>query len=198
MKRDFLKELGFEDDVIDKIMAEHGKSVHEHKVKADKVDGLESQIADYQGQLEDRDKQLQKLGDEAKGNEELTQQIDALKQENDTAKAEYEEKLNQQAFDHTLERALSGANPRKGKDGETGKSLKAIKSLLDMEKIKLDGDTLLGLDDQLNSLKENDSYLFESEEQTPPTPNFVNGGNANGTSNSDPVDPFAAKMAKYN
>ena len=36
----------------------------------------------------------------------------------------------------------------------------AVKALLDMDKVKLDGDQLLGIDEQLKALKESDSYLF--------------------------------------
>ena len=47
--------------------------------------------------------------------------------------------------------------------GAKGKNPKAIKALLDMDKISLDGETLKGLDEQLNLLKTNESYLFETE-----------------------------------
>ena len=47
--------------------------------------------------------------------------------------------------------------------GAKGKNPKAIKALLDMDKIKLDEEGLKGLEDQLASLKTNESYLFETE-----------------------------------
>lgn len=198
MNREELKELGLSDEQIDKVMASHGKVVNDTKAKADKVDGLESQIEDYKQQIADRDTQLEELGEKAKGNEELTAQIDQLKQQNETTKSELEQKLEQQAFDHTLEKSLTGANLKKDKDGNLSTSLKAVKSLLDMDTIKLDGETLKGLDDQLNGLKENASYLFEPEEQPPNSPQIVTGGNPNGGSNNGDDDPFAAKLAKYN
>ncbi|MED4080107.1 phage scaffolding protein [Halalkalibacterium halodurans] len=187
MNREFLKELGLEDETIDKIMKEHGKSVNSIKEKADKADGLENQIEDYKQQLADRDTQLEELGEKVKDNEELTAKIDELKQQNETTKTEYEEKLQQQAFDHKLETALAGAKV---------KNTKAVKALLDMDMIKLDGDTLKGLDDQLSKLKESDDYLFESETDSQ-TPQIVTPGNPNGGSNSSGDDPFAAKLAKY-
>src|SRR5689334_9388198 len=107
VNREFLKGLGLEDEAVDKVMAEHGKTLNSVKEKADKVDGLESQIEDYKTQLADRDTQLQELGEKAKGNEELTAQIEELKQQNESAKEEYEAKLQQQTFDHTLEKALN-------------------------------------------------------------------------------------------
>ena len=41
------------------------------------------------------------------------------------------------------------------------KNIKSVKANLDLEKIKLDGDKLLGFDDQIKALKESDAYLFE-------------------------------------
>lgn len=192
MNREFLKGLGLEDEAVNKIMAEHGKTLNETKEKADKADSLESQITDYKQQLADRDTQLQELGEKAKGNEELTAQINELKEQNESTKTEYEQKLQQQAFDHKLENTLSGAKV---------KNTRALKALLDMDTIKLDGDTLKGLDDQLNKLKESDAYLFEPEKETDPEPNsptFVTPGNPQGGSSNTETDPFAAKVAKYN
>ncbi|WP_235715757.1 phage scaffolding protein [Alkalihalobacillus hemicellulosilyticus] len=138
--------------------------------------------------MADRDKQLADLGDKVKDNEELTAEIDRLKGENETTKTELEKKLEQQAFDHKLENTLSGAKV---------KNTKALKALLDMDTIKLDGDVLKGLDSQLDSLKESDPYLFDSEESQS-SPQIVPPGNPNGGSNSTETDPFAAKLAKYN
>lgn len=182
MNREELKALGLTDEQIDKVMASHGKVVNSIKEKADKVDGLESQIEDYKKQISDRDTQLEELGEKAKGNEELTAQINELKQQNETTKSEYEEKLQQQAFDHKLESTLSGAKV---------KNVTAVKALLDIDSIKLDGDKLLGLDDQLNNLKEKESYLFEQEEK-PNSPTIVAPGNPNG---GQPTTKSIAEMS---
>lgn len=171
MKREFLKELGLTDEQIDKVMGEHGKSLNEYKDKAESVESLETQINDYKGQIKERDNQLKELGEKAKGNEELTTQIDQLKKQNEATKTEYETQLNQQAFDHKLENALNSAKV---------KNSKALKALLDMDTIKLDGETLKGLDDQVKSLKESDSYLFEQEDTGKPAPKIVTPGNPNG------------------
>lgn len=188
MNREELKALGLTDEQIDKVMTSHGKVVNATKEKADKVEGLESQVEDYKTQLTDRDTQLQELGEKAKGNEELTSQINELTQKNDSTKTEYEEKLTQMAFDHKLDNTLSGSK---------AKNNKALRALLDMDTIKLDGDTLKGLDDQLKNLKESDPYLFEAEEN-PNTPRIVPPGNPDGGGSTPDDDPFTAKLAKYN
>ncbi len=188
MKREFLKQLGLEDEAIEKIMGEHGKTLNEYKEKGEKVDTLESQVNDYKNQLQQRDSQLQELGEKAKGNQELSDQINQLKQDNEQQKSEYEDKLSKQAFDHKLENSLSNAK---------AKNIKSVKALLDFDTIKLDGDSLKGLDDQLSILKEKEGYLFEEEEKPAPTPTITASGNPSGGSKGED-DPFAAKLEKYN
>src|SRR5690625_3432735 len=185
MNREELKELGLSDEQIESVMKSNGKDTNDLKRKADSVDGLESQIEDYKGQLADRDEQLESLSKvDAEG---LQAEIDRLKGENETTATDFQEKLDSQAFDFSLERALTGAKVR---------NPKAVKALLDTESIKLDGEKLLGLDDQIKALQESDAYLFESEEKAS-TPQIVTPGNPNGGNNQD-GDPFAAKLAKYN
>ena len=49
------------------------------------------------------------------------------------------------------------------------KNVKSVKANLDLDKIKLDGDKLLGFDDQIEALKKSDAYLFDID-------NTVNNG----------------------
>lgn len=151
MKRDFLKELGLEDEAISKIMAEHGKTVNALKDDADKVDTLEAQLNDLKNQIKDRDAQLEDLAEKAKGNEDLLKQINDLKDLNEKTAKDYRDKLDAQKLEFAIERSLAEAKAR---------NPRAVKALLDTEAIKLDGDTLLGLEEQLKSLQESDSYLF--------------------------------------
>ena len=132
----------------------------------DKFDAKNQEVKDLQGQIKDRDEQLNALKDVDP--DKLKQEIADLQEENENTKNDYEEKLQNQAFDHALSNALTGAKV---------KNAKAVKALLDTEKIKLDGEKLLNLDDQLEALKESDSYLFEQEQQEdePPKPSFTTG-----------------------
>ncbi len=80
--------------------------------------------------------------------------LDKLK----TAAADWETKYNQDTAkirtDSAVEIALMRAK---------AKNPKAARALLDEAKIKLDGDKVLGLDDQLEALKKSDAYLFDAE-----------------------------------
>ncbi|VDG98900.1 Phage minor structural protein GP20 [Lysinibacillus sphaericus] len=170
MNREFLKSLGLEDEAIDKIMAEHGKTVNKTKEDLESVTTERDSLKD---QITERDTQLDNLSKQVKDNEELTAEIDRLKDENKTSTSELQGKLEKQAFDFSLDKALTTAKVR---------NPKAVKALLDTEKIKLDGEKLLNLDDQLSGLKESDPYLFADERKDNNTgkPSFSTGEHGKG------------------
>ncbi|MTU02733.1 hypothetical protein GMD33_13915, partial [Parasutterella excrementihominis] len=74
--------------------------------------------------------------------------------------------------------------------------LSPIAALLDLEKIAEDDKGWTGLDDQLSALKESDSYLFESESQSQPTPVITAGGNPDGAPAGE-KDAWAEVAARY-
>jgi len=53
MNREFLKNLGLEDEKIDQIMAEHGKTVNSMKDELNKAKDLKQQIKDLQDQIKE-------------------------------------------------------------------------------------------------------------------------------------------------
>jgi len=171
MNRKFLEDLGLEKEAIDKIMAEHGKTVNATKEKADKAEALQSQIDDYKQQIKDRDNQLEELKKVDAGALEKT--ISELQEANKTQKSEHEEKIAKQQKEFAIELALRDAGALNSK---------AVKALLDTESIKLDGETLLGLDDQVKALQESDAYLFK-QQQNPNSPQIFVPGNPNGGGN---------------
>ncbi|WP_338788805.1 phage scaffolding protein [Metabacillus sp. FJAT-53654] len=122
----------------------------------DKFDTVNKENKDLKGQLKDRDTQLKDLETKAQGNADLQKQIQDLQADNKKVADDYQAKLNQQSFDFALKDALTGAK---------AKNPKAVEALLNKEAIKLDGDKLLGLDEQLKAIQESDSYLFDSEQQ---------------------------------
>ena len=79
MKREFLKELGLEDEVIDKVMAEHGKTIQ--SVKPADYDDLKTEKANLE-------QELTKLQDTLNNQEKELNSIEDLKKENETLKLE--------------------------------------------------------------------------------------------------------------
>lgn len=153
MDRKFLEGLGLEKETIDKIMKAHGKTLNDTKEKADKVDSLESQINDYKEQLNDRDNQLKEL--KKVDPEALQAEIERLEDENEEKATEFQEQLSAQAKDFAIESALRDAKAR---------NPKIAKNALDVDAITFKDGKLIGMDEQLTSIKESDAYLFGEDE----------------------------------
>ena len=139
-------------------------------IPKDKFNGISNEAKELKRQMAERDAQLEALKGQAAGNEDLLKQINDLKAANDTAQAEWTNKLAQQTKDFAVDRAIAEAK---------GKNPKAIKALLNLEAISLDGENILGLTEQIKSIQESDGYLF-GEGQTGPVGGGTNppgGGN---------------------
>lgn len=164
LTRDFLKELGIEGEPVEKIMAEVGKE-HANDAKVSElqsqVDTLKSSNEDLTSQVSVRDGQIEDLGKQAGNSKELTAKIEELKEANKDADTEYQGKLATINKNNKVDLALRDAGAR---------NPRAVRALLDETKVSVDGDNLLGLADQLDSLKESDSYLFQPAEPEPKKP----------------------------
>lgn len=159
MKKEQLKELGLNDDLIKKIMDINGKDIQNAKEKATagSNEALEENQA-LKDQLKERDKDLKTLRAQAKDNKELSNSYKELQDKYSKDTADLTTKLNQTRLNSALNTALTKAKVR---------NPKSIKGLLDMQEIKLDKEgNLTGLDDQISKIKQTDSYLFdEGKEQ---------------------------------
>ncbi len=160
MKREFLEEMKLDKETIDKIMAENGKDIEAEKTK------LTTQKAELDGiktQLTEANKQIESFkGMDIEG---IKKAADDWKVKAETAQTEAEKQIAKIKLENALEIALVSSK---------AKNTKAVKALLDVDKIKLDGDKLLGLDDQLTNLKKDSAYLFDAE--TDPTKVTVKSG----------------------
>lgn len=137
-------------------------------VPKDRFTQVNTEKNDYKQQLADRDKQLTTLQSKVKDNEELTKEIETLKNSNSTTAAEYEKKLQQIQYDTAINNAL--------KDSKA-KDINLIKALLDNDKLKINGEEVIGLKEQLEVIKKDRDYLFEKE--IPGTGSFKTGGKGN-------------------
>jgi hypothetical protein len=116
---------------------------------------LETQVSEKDKLLGERDAQLEALKKvDAAG---LQAEITKLQEANQTTKTEYEAKLKETQLEYKLENLLI-------KEGAV--NVKAVKALLDASKISLDGENLLGVDEQLKSIKESEKWAFGASTQT--------------------------------
>lgn len=159
-------------------------------VEKSELDTANNSIKDYKKQLKDRDQQLETLKDKAKDNKELTAEIEKLKEDNKNVAKDYEDKIQQMTFDTKLDKALTNAK---------AKNPKTVKALLNLENLKLDGEDIIGLKEQLEGLKESDGYLFgeENVESKPKGTGVIgNAGSASGNgSNGDKTKSLGERLA---
>lgn len=113
--------------------------------------------------VSERDKQIEGLKKSTGNSEALKSQIEKLQSENKAAKEKYEADIKTLKINNAIDSALTKAG---------AKNLKAVRALLDMEKITIEGDEVKGIDDQIKGLSkaEDSSFLFNVVESGNKTP----------------------------
>lgn len=121
-------------------------------------------------QLKEKDEQFNEISKKYSENKDLANELETLKSDKAKLIEEYENKIKTNEFNYALDSALTSAKC---------KNSKALKALLDIEGIKYQDGKLNGLEEQLNALKESDSYLFETSvpANTGGVGNFARGTN---------------------
>lgn len=149
--KELLKKAGIEEGKLDSTITDINKELPKHFIPKDKYNEVAEAKKKMEADIQERDNQLEQLKNAAGNSEELKAQIEQLQAENQKAAEEWQAKFAKMQLDFAIEKALTAAK---------AKNAKAVKALLDMEKVKLDGEQLLGLDDQLKELQKSDAYLF--------------------------------------
>lgn len=179
--RQMLKDVGMEDSKIDAIIADANKEVPKHFIPKDKFNDLTNTKNQLEKDIQARDTQLEELKITAGASDELKARIQTLQDENKTAKEQYEADLKDLTMTNAIKLALNG----KVHDEDLASGL------IDKAKLVLGDDgKIVGLDEQLTSLKESKAFLFKPDEsqqqqQQSPPPGFKVGGNGQGTPPSE-------------
>ena len=174
-KEDLLK-LGLTEEQAEKVLSVNAEQLKGFipKVRFDEVNNAKKQA---EKDLSERDKQLETLKNSTGDVETLKNTIKQLQDENKASKEQYEANISKIKLDNAIDNALGNAKV---------KNSRAVRALLDMEKIKFENETLSGLDEQLKALKEaeDSKFLFE-EIKEPAKPSFsgVEPGASTGETN---------------
>lgn len=156
LTREFLSGLGLDKDVSDKVMAESGKTITELSQTQAKLSEAQASIESYKKTSEDQSKQLKDLKAAAGDNDDLKAKVDDLT----TSLKESETKRTQAVDAVRVDSAIDMALVKAG-----ALNTKAARALLDDEKITVGKDgKVTGIDDQLTKVKEDNSFLFKSED----------------------------------
>lgn len=146
MKLDFLVGLGMDNDKAETILSEHEKTVLSFKNEAES----------YKAQLDTNKKTLKEANAEIERYksmdiESIKASAEEWKSKAERADSEAKAQIDAFRFDAAVNSALQGAKAR---------NVKAVKALLDMDGIKLNDNGIVGLNEQLENIKKENSFLF--------------------------------------
>ncbi|MDW3926437.1 phage scaffolding protein [Staphylococcus saprophyticus] len=200
--RDNLREIGIDEESLEKVMTLHGQEVQglNDKVsqKEEKVNELQSTVDSYKEDNKQKDNELKDLQEKAKNGDDLQQTISDLRQANEDREKERQKEINDLKFNHNLENKLRDVGAR---------NVKAVRALLDSENLKFNDEEneVIGLQDQLEKLRESDSYLFtdstnsdsqaqsSQQQQQQSQSQSYNAGNKKGNNGFDDSDEAIGK-----
>lgn len=151
-------------------------------VPKSKFDQVDSQAKEYKKQVGERDKQISDLKEQYKNVDGLEAKVTELEAVNKTQKETLEKQLADTIFDNALEKGLGAYSV---------KDRKLVMALIDKDKLKVDGDNIIGLKEQIEPLQKSHEYLFEKQ---------INGTSSFDTGGGDPkpggVTNFATELGK--
>lgn len=151
MKKEEFIALGISAELAAKAEAASFKELSGYVEKA-KYEEVSEENKTLKQSITDRDKQFDDLKKASGDNQELKQQIEAMKQQNEQQKKTHEAELTKLKLDNAMDTALTAAG---------AKNTKAVKALLDISKVKLGEDgKLTGWEEQLAAVQKSDAYLF--------------------------------------
>lgn len=153
----------------EELIKDINKEFPKYAVPKEQYNALAETKKKLEEDLETRDKQLEDLKEiDVDG---LKEQIETLQQENQTTKETYEKELKELQLNNAIKLAING----KVHDEDI------VSQLIKKDELVLSEDgKVVGLDEQINSLKENKGFLFIEEKQEgndDPTPGFQKVGN---------------------
>ena len=195
MIQEILKNNGLNEDQITNIlnsMKEAKVYTTKHENIDERYNKLKTQKTELEAQIKERDTQLADLSKNNKDNEGLLNQIKDLQALNKQTTTDYENKINQMQFDYALEGALTNAK---------SKNNKALKALLDMNSIKYQEGKLEGLQEQIEALQKDASYLFDLDTAPQNTGGIGQFGRSGSTApkfTSDDIKKMSAEEINQN
>lgn len=164
MTKEELIALGLTEEQIAEVFKINGKDVE--KAKGD-LATKETELASVKEQLKTANTEIQSY--KSMDIEAIKKAADDYKAKFEAAEAKAKEELETLKFNHAIENALGAAK---------AKNVKAVKALLNIEGLKLNGDEIVGLKEQIDNLKKDNDYLFGETE--PAGTGGSKGGGAKG------------------
>lgn len=166
MDKKQLIELGISEELTDSVLkaieSEKAETLKEFIPKTRFNEVIEAKKK-LEGELSERDKQLEELKGVSTDLEGYKSKIAELQSINKKAMQEHEAKIKEMRIDNLIKDGFFEAKLA------DPKFLQGAKAYLDMGKINIDGDKLVGFKEQLESLKTTLPAFFKSDEAPPTT-----------------------------
>lgn len=171
MKKEELIALGVSEEVAGKVLDAWHEALEPYKTKAESVEGLQKQVNDLTADIKKKDADIKKLSESNSTAEELQKTIDKMKADNEKAAKERDDRIKELeaksddlAFNSLLDKALAKYNPK------NEKAAKAVRALLDMDKLKESKNRDTDIDIAIKALVDDEeSSIFFGEVEAKPT-----------------------------
>ena len=173
-----LKKCGVEEDKANEIVKAMGEAKI-YTTNLENVDVRYNKLQEQKKQLEEASKNYQKQLEELTKNnadvEALNKLVEQLQLSNKELETNHKQEMDRLQFNFALENALNSAK---------SKNNKALKALLDMNSIKYQEGKFEGLQEQIEALQKDASYLFDLDTAPQNTGGLGNFGRNNQIENS--------------
>lgn len=170
MTKEELLALGLTEEQTAKVVEDYGKNY----VSKDQFNAKNEELKSVKGELTTLNSEIDNLKKSNADNAELAKQIETMKADAESRKAEYESKIAQLEIDNIVNVALSNAK---------AKNNVAVRALLDLTDAKVKDGKIKGLDEQLTEVAKANPYLFGEAS----APKGVAPGNPGGKAPSSAV-----------
>jgi len=151
--KDFLKTAGLTDEQCEAIFAERGKEITAEK---EKFEQSQKNYAEITEQLKKANETID--GFKNMNIDEIKATSEKYKAEAEQVRADHESYVKQQEFDTALNSVLSEAK---------AKNLKAVKALLDMDKLHESKNLNDDIKSQIETIRTDNDYLFDNATAIP-------------------------------
>ncbi len=183
--KELLKDVGVGDEKVNELITNINKEIPKYFIPKSKY----NEVAEAKKQLEEeinvRNAQLEELKKSAGENENLKRQIEELQVANKQKDEEYQRQIKDLQITNAIKLALSG----KVHDEDI------VSQLIKKDELVLSEDgKVIGLDEQINSLKETKGFLFieEKQDKQEEQPGFQKVGNEKSNNQQALDDAIAA------
>ena len=183
MTREFLKNLGLEDAVIDNILNENMADIGKEKAR---TTAAKADLADAQGKLSAAVSELETLKKSSGDVAAVQKQLEELQKKYDDDTAALNAQLSDRDYADAIGRAITG----KGIKFSSKSAERAFTAALKEQKLELKDGELKGLDDFIKAQREADPAAFAPDR---PAPRIITGA---GSGHGEPPEHVPENVAQ--